>query len=154
MEEGDGEERDLVVSGAGALLYLRGIAGGVGEPALAGPGPVGDGGVDPARDHDAVEEVRPELAPLGDRPRHYGGRSRREHKLREKSGMCTVGTWAYLEEPLWVEFKVHLEVEVLRASAEVVAIRTIGQAPPDGPVGRRSNKRIQHVLDQDVHSVL
>ena len=80
-------ERYLVVAGTGALRYLRSIAGSEGQPALARPGPVGDGRVDPARDHDAVEEVRAELAALCDRPRHYGGRSGSKHKLREKSGI-------------------------------------------------------------------
>ena len=46
------------------------------------------------------------------------------------------------------------EEDLLRPAAEVVAVRSIGEAPPDGPVGGRPDERVQHVLDQDVHSVL
>ena len=43
------------------------------QPALVVPGPVGDDGVDESGDHDAVDDVRDEVATLGQCPRHLGG---------------------------------------------------------------------------------
>ena len=43
---------------------------------------------------------------------------------------------------------------LLGTAAEIVAFRSIGKTPSDGPVGGRPDERVQHVLDQDVHRVL
>ena len=51
-------------------------------------------------------------------------------------------------------YKADEEEDSLRPAAEIVAVRSIGEAPPDGPVGGCPDERVQHVLDQDVHRVL
>ena len=76
------------------------------QPSLAVPRPVSDHGVnEPAKnmnsyvwyirtmlsghlpcDHDRVDDVRDEVAPLGQRPRHERGRGGREHELEEPLG--------------------------------------------------------------------
>ena len=44
--------------------------------------------------------------------------------------------------------------DLLRPATEIVALRSIGETPPDGPVRGGPDERVQHVLDQDVHCVL
>ena len=46
------------------------------------------------------------------------------------------------------------EDDLLGTAAEIVAFRSIGETPSDGPVGGGPDERVQHVLDQDVHRVL
>ena len=60
----------------------------------------------------------------------------------------------YLEEPFRVKSIRQLVVEELRPTTESVATLSIGKTPANGPVADSSNEGIQHILDQDVHSVL
>ena len=59
-----------------------------------------------------------------------------------------------LEEPFWILIIGQLIIEELRSSTEDVSLGPIGQPPAQGPVGDAANENIQHVLDQDVDSVL
>ena len=49
---------------------------------------------------------------------------------------------------------IQLIVEELRSSTEQVSSLTIGQTPSNHPVGDSTNESIQHVLDQNIDSVL
>ena len=60
----------------------------------------------------------------------------------------------HLEEPLGVLLIVHCVVEVFRSSTEEIAALSIGQSPAYCPVGCGTDERVQHVLDEDVDSVL
>ena len=59
-----------------------------------------------------------------------------------------------LEEPFWILVIRKLVIEELRSSTEDVTLGPIGQSPAQGPVGDAANEDVQHVLDQDVDSVL
>ena len=74
------------------------------EPALPVPGPVSDHRVDEPGNHDGVNNVGDEVAPLGQGTRHQRGRSSCKHKLEEPLGElvcwngfeCVIIFWLFI----------------------------------------------------------
>ena len=61
------------------------------QPTRALPGPVGDRGIDPAGDEDAVDKISHKGASLGDASRHDGGGCSSKHELEKPSGILFGG---------------------------------------------------------------
>ena len=96
-----------------------------GRPAVLGPHPVGDDGVDEADDHKGVDEIRAQLTPLGHRTAHDRARVRRKHILEEEvnvlvAGRVLVGANLTHEEEL-----VGAVVAVGHADELVLAVRVL-----------------------------
>ena len=111
-------------------------------------------GVEKRKVKSPVKEIGSKLAALCNWARDDGGSSCSKYKLKAQENMISEISFIYLEEPLGVFLIIHWVVEIFRSSTEEIASLSIGQSPAYCPVGCSADEGVQHVLDEDVDSVL
>ena len=101
-----------------------------------------------------VKEIGSKLATLCNRARDDGSSCCSKHKLKAEETLFQRCHAGYLEEPLGILLILHRVTEIFRSSTEEIATLSIGQSPAYCPVGCGTDEGVQHVLDEDVDSVL